>query len=438
MDVEAGSTIAHGVEPGNAREARRRLVLRSRRRTMFRCMDARAPRRQWPERLRVRVAARPWLALAGLALALGPSPGCGAEGAPLIVLITVDTLRADHLGAYGAKDVLTPHIDAFADRSTVFAAAYAPTSFTLPSIAALLTGRYPEELGIVSNRSALPASVPTLATRLRAAGWSTAAVVSNLVLRRNSGLAQGFDRYDDAMEDREAVRDWPERTAGATTDAALAALEALEAQGKPALLWIHYQDPHGPYTPPAGWRERHIARERAAPDGTRRLPERLGRGGHGHLPTYQEIDGEREVAFYRAGYAGEVGFLDQEVGRVFDALETRGSWPRTTAILTADHGEALGESDYWFAHGDRLAQGLVRVPLIIRRPGHAAARRGDPVSPTSVATHRRPCRSPSSSCASGRPDPPCACADRRPRAGRSPPVRTHRVRRRRCPRPSRA
>ncbi|MFP8882391.1 MAG: sulfatase-like hydrolase/transferase, partial [Myxococcota bacterium] len=139
------------------------------------------------------------------------SCGCGF-GSPeprLLILITVDTLRADRLGAAGSTLGLTPHIDALAAESHYFRSVYAPTSFTLPSISSLMTGQYPEELGIASNRSALRSTIPTLASVLHEHGWRTAAVVSNFVLRRNSGLAVGFDHYDDSLPQTEAVRHWP-------------------------------------------------------------------------------------------------------------------------------------------------------------------------------------------------------------------------------------
>ena len=326
------------------------------------------------------------IATLALALLVALSACADPEGtqAPpprIFVLITVDTLRADRLGAYGSPLDLTPRLDALARESEVFTSAWAPAPFTLASIAALLTGRYPETLGIASNASALPPAVPTLAGELRAAGWRTAAVVSNLVLRRGSGLDAGFDVYDDTLLQRESVRDWPERIAADTTDAALATLDdLLRRPGARVFLWVHYQDPHGPYTPPEGRRERYLEVERRAPDGRRELPIRPGRASLGALPSYQRIGDEREVAFYRAGYDAEVGYTDEEIGRLLDGLESRGIGDETLLAFTADHGESLGEGDYWFAHGELLTDALVRVPLLIRRPGGEVRERRDPVS----------------------------------------------------------
>ncbi len=298
-----------------------------------------------------------------------------------LILITVDTLRADHLGSSGSTLGLTPHIDALAAESHSFRRVYAPASFTLPSISSLMTGKYPEELGIVSNRSALRSTIPTLASVLQARGWGTAAVVSNFVLRRNSGLAAGFDHYDDSLPQTEVVRGWPERIAATTTDAAIDALDRWQQNPTtPAFLWVHYQDPHGPYTPPDGYRERFLAVERAAPGGDRRLPGRSGRGGRGLLPTYQQIGDERGVAFYRAGYDGEIAYLDEEVGRLLAAIDERIPKQHSVVVFTADHGESLGEQNYWFAHGERLSDPLVRVPLIIRTHGADPEVRDDPAS----------------------------------------------------------
>jgi arylsulfatase len=321
-----------------------------------------------------------WASVALLVVALGTlaSPRAGTPSPPaLLLLVTVDTLRADRLGAYGSTRGLTPYLDAQAAASTVFTRAYAPASFTVPSLAALMTGRHPEALGLWSNESGLPADVPTLATVLRARGWRTSAVVSNFVARRSSGLAHGFEHYDDRLPDREAHRHWPERVAEATTADALTALDACAGTGAPCFLWVHYQDPHGPYTPPPALRARYLARERAAADGTTELPLLQGNRGFGGIPRYQAVGDEREVAFYRSGYDAEVAYLDGHVGRLLGALDTRGLRERAVVVFAADHGEGLGEHDYWFAHGEHLTEPLVRVPLFIAVPGRAPARRAD-------------------------------------------------------------
>jgi arylsulfatase A-like enzyme len=305
--------------------------------------------------------------------------GCGGGESPShFLLITVDTLRADRLAAYGGAPGLTPHLDALAEQSEVFHRAYAPSSFTLPSVAALMTGRYPQELGIWKNESGVPASGSTLAPELRGRGWRTAAVVSNFVLRKSSGLAVGFDLFDDALPQREAARKWPERVAADTTAAALAVLdECTTGADTRCFLWVHYQDPHGPYTPRGDRRRRFLEAERAEPDGRRKLPVQAEGVPFGGIPPYQFLHGRREVAFYRAGYDAEVQYMDEEVGRLLDGLAERGLADRTLVVFAADHGESLGEDDYWFAHGELLSDPLVRVPLFIRDPRRAPRRRDD-------------------------------------------------------------
>jgi arylsulfatase A-like enzyme len=256
--------------------------------------------------------------------------------------------------------------------------AYSAAPFTLASISTLLTSRWPEEIGMVSNDTVLPRDVPTLARRLRRRGWRTGAVVSNFVLRPAAGLGRGFDAYDANYPGREAHRDMPERTAVATTDAALDLLARLTADGSaPVFLWVHYQDPHGPYLPPDGLREPFLAAERARPDGRRRLPVHPDDRGIGGIPRYQYETDQHEPAWYRAGYAGEIAHADREIGRLLSGVDRLLPPAETAVVLTADHGEGLGEADYWFTHGEFVSDPLVRVPLLMRVPGEAAGRRHD-------------------------------------------------------------
>ncbi|MCH2170849.1 sulfatase [Myxococcota bacterium] len=273
------------------------------------------------------------------------------------------------MGAYGDARGLTPNLDALAEDSLVFRAAYTPASFTLPSVASIMTGRYPSALGLWGNESKIPDSTETLAKRLDEHGWNTAAVVSNWVLRESSGLSMGFDRFDDDMSDREATRGAPERLAPDTTDAAIAAADECAREGKSCFLWVHYQDPHGPYDPPDELRAAHLANERSREDGRRRLPVLSDHGGMGGIPRYQFLGGHADVGFYRAGYAGEVSFVDAEIGRLLATLDDQGLLSNAIVVFTADHGESLGEGDLWFAHGEHLSEAIVHVPLLIRSPG---------------------------------------------------------------------
>jgi arylsulfatase A-like enzyme len=329
--------------------------------------------------------ARALCALTAVATGLAVA-GCAArEELRLLVLVTVDTLRADALGAHGNTRGDTPNLDALAAQCVVFDAAFAPTALTLPSLAGLMTGRHPALLGIRSNESALPEGAGTLAEALRDAGWRTGAVVSNYVLRAKSGMARGFERYDDALPEAEATRGWPERVAETTTAAALAAAEdCSESARQPCFLWVHYEDPHGPYAPPPELRARALPAERARPDGRLQLPLRADQRGLGGIPAYQALGGEREVAWYRAGYAGEVMRTDAAIGRLLAGLRERVGERSLGVVFAADHGEALGEGDLWFAHGERVTPELVRVPLWFCIPGLAARRRADIASLTDL------------------------------------------------------
>jgi arylsulfatase A-like enzyme len=163
--------------------------------------------------------------------------------------VTVDTLRADRVGSYGAADAHTPTLDALAQQGVRFETAVATTPLTLPSHASILTGLYPPRHGVRHNGIfRLDAEIETLAERLRGAGYSTAAVVGSYVLARRFGLAQGFDLYDDRMSSKRAVAGgYLERSARAVTDRAL---DWLDATSRPFFLWVHYYDPHADYAPP--------------------------------------------------------------------------------------------------------------------------------------------------------------------------------------------
>lgn len=293
-----------------------------------------------------------------LSFALG---SCGKGDSPrAILLVTIDTCRADRIGCYGAKSLETPAIDAVAKDGAVFLQATAPVPLTLPSHATILTGQLPARHGVRDNgQSSLPAEAVTIAERFRDAGWSTAAFVSAVPLSRVYGCDQGFDVYDDRFEANasgdppasEASQEndvahrlfYDERAANVTTDAALPWLrEALGAK-QPFFLWVHYFDPHATYQPPEPYASRYGANS----------------------------------------YEGEIAFVDAEIGRLLSALGERRD--RVTVAITADHGESLGEHDE-LTHGLFLYESTLRVPLVLAGPGiQRGARLEAPVSLADVA-----------------------------------------------------
>jgi arylsulfatase A-like enzyme len=245
-----------------------------------------------------------------------------------LLLVTLDTTRADRLGAYGYRHAETPALDALAEQGVRWERCYAPAPLTLPSHASILTGLVPIRHGIHANgREVLVDGAQTLAEILRERGWSTGAVVGAFVLDRRFGLAQGFEHYDDdlAGADEPPRFGYTERDASRVTDAALAWLE--RSAGRPWLLWVHYFDPHSPY---------------AAPGFNAKLSP-------------------------QSPYDAEITYADSQLARLLGFLEETGKARRTLVVVTADHGEGLwehGESTHaLFAYDSTL-----RVPLIVRFP----------------------------------------------------------------------
>lgn len=321
------------------------------------------------------------LALAGLVLA--PIPSCGGQEeasdalrrkADRVVLVVCDTLRADRLGSYGNGRGLTPNLDAFAEDAVVFERTHSSSSLTMPSMASFLSGRTVREIGIGwDNRWNLPEEVDTLAELIGAAGTRTAAVVSNTVLRApdaeetgTRGIAQGFDSYDDELPSQEKNRHHRERVAADTTAAALATVDGIVAEGKgdDFFLWVHYIDPHGPYTPPEPHRSRF---DGGYPDGPELVVGQWN-GGRREIPNYQSLDGATDTGLYRSRYDGEVAYFDASFGDLVAGLEERDLLEGTLFVFTADHGEALGEHGWWFVHGRTLDASMTHVPLIVRFP----------------------------------------------------------------------
>jgi hypothetical protein len=249
---------------------------------------------------------------------------------PSILLVTLDTTRADAIGPE-AKGVETPAFNAIAARALRFRQAYAAVPETLPSHTSMLTGIYPGGHGVHENARYVSASTPLVAERLQQAGYRTSAFVSSFALARRFGLARGFDTYDDALP-----AGGSERSSRATVDAAIADLGAGDAQ--PRFLWVHLYDPHAPYEPPEPYRTRYTEHP----------------------------------------YLGEVAAMDEQLGRLFKAWDEQVPGARAF-IVVADHGEGLGDHGER-QHGYLLYQSTVHVPLLIGGPGVTAGTTDTPVS----------------------------------------------------------
>jgi arylsulfatase len=300
--------------------------------------------------------------------------GCSAPAPDHVILISVDTLRADRLGAYGYADAATPNLDALAAESLRFDRAYAHASSTLPSVSSLMTGLLPAQHGLFANLGKLRRRFSTLGTRLRAAGFRTAAFVGSWALRPTRGLARGFEVYTEEWGDRESNRPQPETRGAPLTDQAIAWLDG-RSPGERLFLWVHYQEPHGPYEPPA-----FEPPEVAGPE----LPRSSDMSGRGAIPRYQWL-GHGRLAEYEARYDGEIAEVDRQLGRLLAVLRERGLLAHSIVVFTADHGEAFGEDGLYCAHGEGLDESLLRVPLILRAPGLEPGVRRDAVRLIDVA-----------------------------------------------------
>jgi choline-sulfatase len=258
-----------------------------------------------------------------------------AAGSPLrgVVVVTLDTTRADRLPPYGYGDAVMPGLERLAREGVVFDRAYTVAPLTLPAHASLFTGLLPPRHGVRENAGGpLGAGFRTLAETFAAAGYRTAAFVGSVVLDANRGLDRGFEVYD-------SVRGARERPAGAVADAAIRWLDT--AAESPFLLWAHFYDPHLPHAAPEPFASRHDP------------------------------------------YVAEIASVDSQVARLVAALERHRLLDRVAVVVLADHGESLGERGER-DHGVFLYESVLRIPLIVRAPGFAARRVPSPVSVVDV------------------------------------------------------
>lgn len=321
-----------------------------------------------------------------LALLLACAPAAPPAGGP-VVLVVVDTLRADRLGAYGHARDTSPELDAWAVQGRLYERAWSTSSWTLPSVASILTGRTPAAHGAVAIAAPpalnpqigrLPELVPTLAEGFRAAGYATAAFVTNPYLTPLLGLDRGFDLYDHARS-----VGLPGRRADALVDRVLAWIEARD--GEPFFLMLHLMDPHLSYDPMPPHRGRFTGaldsdldlplRVRDVP--ALRAGQRPERAGGGPLSA-----GDRR--FVAAAYDEEIASVDAQLGRLRRGFEAHGVLRRGIVVLASDHGEELFDHG-GFEHGHTLFEEVVRVPLVFWGAGVEPGREPAPVSLVDVA-----------------------------------------------------
>ena len=330
----------------------------------------RPPRRPAPPRLLLASLA----AFAAAALAVGACrPGAGGPAAePMpprsnILLVTVDTLRADHLGAYGYPRATSPVFDRLAAEGVRFDQPVVQWPKTGPSFASIFTATYPKDNRIVRRiGQPLPCRFRMLAEELAAAGYATHAVVANAAVSSDFYFDQGFDTYLEAWEIEQEGLD--PIGAEAITRLAVGLLEQIRQGEEPWFLWVHYLDPHFPYTPPGEWSARFQDDEHFDPTVRVPLSDRPRQQMLGIGPD-RVLDGRDELAFYAARYDAEVAYTDHWVGELLAAAGERGLLERTLTVFTSDHGESLGEHGYYFDHGRFPFQTCLRVPLVLHYPG---------------------------------------------------------------------
>jgi arylsulfatase A-like enzyme len=301
-----------------------------------------------------------------VALACALGAGC-APAPPNVVIVSFDTLRADHLSAYGYARETSPEIDRLAAQGVRFARAYAPASWTLPSHVSLFTSQLPSAHGVRDDRLSLPAEATTLAELLSAAGFQTAGFVSWVYVGARFGLGQGFDVYRELVDASrlEYASGGGAARAGAVVDEALRWL-ADAPRTRPFFLFVHLFDPHIDYAPPPPY-DQQFGGDPAAADGSydfvRNLVPYLGKP----VAPLSPAGRERLVALYD----GEIRYADAQLGRLLRALEARGG--ECLVIVLSDHGEEFGEHGSYEGHGWTLYDEVLHVPLVLRLPHGEAA-----------------------------------------------------------------
>ena len=339
-----------------------------------------------PRHARIRRQSRAARAALAVAAAMLAASACAPSEAPRVrnvVLVSVDTLRADRVGLCGATRPTTPRIDAwFRSRGRTWTRSWSAEASTTPSVVSMLSGRVPEDHRVRMLVQLVPRELALLPDLLPP-DWKSAGFVSNMMLTEEaSGLASHFDHYDDFVDEAERHRgDTFERNAQRTTDAVLHWLDdgrpatrvraagpgtpsspaptkgaAPDAEDAPLFLWVHYMDPHGPYHAPDSW-PRTFRHEQPLPiDPMKILP-------------FQREPGMNDGLAYVDAYDEEVAYTDSEVGRLLEGLDARLDPANTLVVFTADHGESLMDHDLWFRHAVQVYEEMVRVPLLLKGPG---------------------------------------------------------------------
>jgi arylsulfatase A-like enzyme len=293
-----------------------------------------------------------WLALLTLVTACGAdAPRPATRPAANVLLITMDTTRADYIGCWGMSDVRTPAMDALADGGVRYANNIAPSQCTNPSHTSIMTGLYLARHGVYDNQTPLSGEALTLAEILSAGGYATLGAVSARHLNPdNSAFDQGFDTF---LPCEPVSMD-----AGARNADFLPGLQGLAEGDRPFFAWVHYFDPHGDYDPPAPWDAAYQPGDRYDPVPSRRSMESR------RAKAQEMVDPDAIIPLYK----GEISYLDTQIAEVLAVLDRAGVADNTLVVLVADHGESMAEKEIYFCHAGMYNQ-VLHVPLVMRMPG---------------------------------------------------------------------
>lgn len=291
---------------------------------------------------------------------------------PNILLLSIDTLRADHLGAYGyaVTPSPTPWMDRLAAGGVVFEQAVSSAPETAPALATLVTGLYQDRHGVMYNRAKLSDSSRTLAERLKEAGYDTASFVANWLVDSEHGFAQGFDRAEVLTNAPGAAGSLDDRLVSRAGD-----FLRSTTPDRPWFAWVHMIDPHGPYNSAPPWWSKGFdyAKAPLAHDGE--YPVSDSNFGLGVIPLYQKLDDAKRLSDYVRRYDGDIRYTDAQVGALLGAIAATGDLANTVVVLVADHGESLDEHGELLQHGWFVHDTTIRVPLVVSWPARLAPAR---------------------------------------------------------------
>jgi arylsulfatase A-like enzyme len=328
--------------------------------------------------LPVRAAGLLLMALVALfAFACNPArkspPAVAVEPLPAksnILLITVDTLRGDHLSAWGYVRPTSPTVDRLAAEGVRFDQAAVQWPKTTPSFASIFTATYAKDNRIVRTAGQpISCQFLTFPEVLQRQGYATYAVIANGAVGSEFFFNQGFDQYIETWKLPHGADGADPNRAEAVTHLAVGLLDKLQKSGKPYFLWVHYLDPHFPYEPPPGARDKFQNDARFDPSVKVNVsPDKPKQQMFG-IGSEHMLEGHTDLAFYIARYDAEIAYTDAQIGRLLDEMKKRGMLAKTLTAFTADHGESLGDHGYFFDHGRFSFQTCLHVPLVLHYPG---------------------------------------------------------------------